>query len=84
MKQVSEFKYKFRGDIQMKTSGGHLTTPYAGPCDRTSEDGFWNRITFRDLNVYTATDTGLWVVCNNYEVLPVPYLERGESRGVLT
>ena len=40
MKQVSEFKYKFRGDIQMKTSGGHLTTPYAGPCDRTSEDGW--------------------------------------------
>ena len=39
MKQVSEFK-EFRGDIHIKASGGHLTTPYAGPCDRTSEDGW--------------------------------------------
>jgi len=51
-------------------------------CEKAKMGG--NRRTFRDLNVYTATDTGLWVVCNNYEVLPVPYLERGESRGVLT
>ena len=32
MKQVSEFK-EFRGDIQIRASGGNLTTPYAGPCD---------------------------------------------------
>ena len=38
-------------------SGGNLTTPYA-----TKVKMGGNRRTFRELNVYTVIDTGLWVV----------------------
>ena len=43
--------------------GGTRPHPYAGPLGLKRDDGR-NRTTFRGLDVYTATDTGLWVVFN--------------------